>query len=169
MNNIKRLIVATFVAVLTALSITLVAQAGGPFYITEANLTFVNGVSNQPPQLLSSTSCLNGSCKYRPGSNVSYSINTYRWDYTRAHTWQIYAYCPTIGESVAKYAWRDINIWGVTVNQANINNKGKYVYLGYSDYVAQNTGGYLMLSNDCTGWTCGKKVLFDTMRYNTNP
>src|ERR1044071_6248872 len=109
MNNIKRLIVSTLVAVLTALSVTLAAHAiTGPYAITEANLTYVNGVSGLPPTLLSSSSCLGGSCKYRIGSTTS--INSYRWDYTRAHTYQIWAYDPTIGESVAKYGWRDINI-----------------------------------------------------------
>ncbi len=174
MNNIKQLIMSIFIASLTTLSITFVAQAvSAKHIITETNLTFVNGISGNPSILLQSPSCLNqvsggaGYCKYRIGSTTS--VNTYRWDYTTAHTYQIWAFDPTIGESVAKYSWRDINIWNSTVDQSNAVNKGKWVYIGYSDYVSTNTGGYLMLSNDCSGWTCGKKVLFDSMEYNTNP
>lgn len=165
MNSLKRLFTATLVAIFTASLVTFAASAiSGPFTITESTLTFVSGVGGNPPILLSNAACLNSSCKYRVGSTTS--INTYRWNTTAANTYQIWAYDPTIGESVAKYSWQDINIWGVTVNQANAANKGTWVYIGFSDYVSS---GYLMLSNDCSGWTCGKKVLFDSMRYNTDP
>lgn len=114
MNYLKRLFTATTIAILTASIITFAAHAiSGPFTITEATLTFVNGISGNPPILLSNAACLGGSCKYRTGSTTT--VNTYRWNKTAAHTYQIWAYDPTIGESVAKYSWQDINIWGVTV------------------------------------------------------
>jgi hypothetical protein len=168
MNQLKRVFTATLIAIFTASIVTFAAYAiSGPFNITESTLTLVNGVTGNPI-LLTNAACLGGSCKYRVGSTSS--VNNWRWNYTANHTYQIWAYDPTIGESVAKYSWKDIGpIWGTTVDQSNINRKGTWVYIGYSDYVSTNTGGYLMLSNDCTGWTCGKKVLFDSMRYNTNP
>lgn len=167
MNNIKRLIVASLMAIFTALSINFAVFAiSGPFTITENTLWHWSGVL-VPPTTYSSSACLGGACAYRNGSTTS--ISYYRWAYTAPHTYQIWAYDPTIGESVAKYTWQDKNIWRVTVNQANAANKGQWVYIGFSDYVSTNTGGTLILSNDCGGWTCGKKVFWDSMRYNTNP
>lgn len=167
MNTLKRFLNSMVIALLTALSITLVAQAvSGPYTITEDTLWYVSGATGLPTTL-SNSACKGGYCAYKLGTTTS--VSGYRWAYTTAHTYQIWAYDPTIGESVAKYTWRDINGWNVTVNQANAANKGTWVYIGFSDYVSQNTGGYLTLYNDCTGWTCGKKVLWDSMRYNTNP
>jgi hypothetical protein len=170
MNKIIRLSIATFVAVVVALSINFVVSAvTGPYTITESPLYYVWGVTGAPPVPLYNSACLGGSCMYRIGSTSS--VNAYAWASTgRPHTYQIWAYDPTIGESVAKYAWYETaGGYSTTVNQAASWNKGQWVYLGFSDHVTTNNGGYLMLNNDCTGWTCGKKVLFDSMRYNTNP
>lgn len=167
MIKITRFFQASLIALATALSMTFAAQAiSGPFNISEDTLWHVNGPIS-PPTTLTNSACKGGYCAYKLGS--ASVISTYRWAYTASHTYKIWAYDPTIGESVAKYLWKDTNIWDVTVNQANAANKGQWVYLGFSDYVSTNTGGYLMLSNDCIGWTCGKKVLWDSMRYNTNP
>lgn len=167
MNTAKRFSISIVIALLTALSITFVAQAvSGPYTITEDTLYYVSGATGLPTTL-SSSACKGGYCAYKLGTTTS--VSWYRWEYTTAHTYQIYAYDPTIGESVAKYTWKDKNSWNVTVNQANAANKGTWVYLGFSDYVSTNTGGYLTLNTDCTGWTCGKKVLWDSMRYTTNP
>jgi hypothetical protein len=170
MNKIIRLTLASFVAIVVALAINSVAFAvSGYYYITENPLYYISGATGSPPLLLTNSACLGGQCSYRVGSTSN--VNTYAWSSTgRAHTYQIWAYDPTIGESVAKYTWTESQgSWPTTVNQAASYNKGAYVYLGYSDYYQNNTWGQLWLSNDCTNWTCGKKVLFDSMRYNTNP
>jgi hypothetical protein len=89
--------------------------------------------------------------------------------------YEIWAYDPTIGEAAARYWWRTYNggvrdNWYITVNQANVNNKGKFVYLGFADYLP-NTYGELRLSNGCLdpAYACGNKVYWDSMRYTTNP
>lgn len=169
MNNLKRFTISIFIAILTASSLTFAAKALGPYLITENPLYYFSGNSTYPTSL-SSSACVSGACLYKLGTTTG--VSWFRWAYTTVHTNQIWAYDPTIGESVAKYTWRDIGlpgIWSVTVNQANSANKGSWVYLGFSDYYATNSGGYLTLNTDCTGWACGKKVLWDSMKYTTFP
>lgn len=169
MNILKRLTISVFVAIFTAISISFSVKASGPYTITENTLWYVSGATGLPTTL-SNSACQGGACAYKLGTTTS--VSWYRWAYTTAHTWQIYAYDPTIGESVAKYNWKDTGAtgtWPVTVNQANAANKGTWVYLGFSDNYTTNTGGFLTLNNDCSGWTCGKKVLWDSIRYTTYP
>lgn len=169
MNKLKRFTVSIFIAILTATSITFSAKALGPYLISENTLYYVSGNTTSPTSLFSSA-CVGGSCRYKLGTTTG--VSWLRWAYTGVHTYGIWAYNPTIGESVAKYKWMDIGAagtWNVTVNQANVANKGKWVYLGFSDNYLTNSGGYLTLNNDCTGWSCGKKVLWDSMEYTTVP
>lgn len=173
MKALKRTLVSVIVACVVALFITLVASAGGPYYISENTLYYMQGPTTSPIRL-SNANCYGGQCRYLYQSSSSPS--TYRWEYTRANMYYLWAYCPGIGEAAARYWWRTyrggyvMDNWYITMNQSNPNNKNKFVYLGFADYLP-NDCGELRLSNQCVSgyWCGGLKVYWDNMKYTTSP
>lgn len=161
MKKIKSIFVSTIVALVTATLATTVVFA--TTYYSEASLTHYN-LANDSPITYSSSGCAGSSCRYL---NQSSTPSAWRWQYASSsgiYNW--YAYCPTIGQAAAKYGLTSKS-WTIVMNQASTNNKGTYVYLGYSD--ASDTGT-LFTSNACiSGWGCsGMPVYWDNMGYSVH-
>ena len=162
MNRVLRVLVSSGIAVCVAALVTTTVLAA-TYYISENTLYWISG-PNTPPVTQSSGACVGGSCRYLYQSS---NPSLFRWNYTQTGVINWYAYIPSIGQAAARYGVRvgTQPIWQVTVNQANQNNWGKYVYLGYSDVVGPS--GYLMLDNRCVAgyWCGGLRVYWDSMKY----
>ncbi|MCG2785092.1 MAG: hypothetical protein L6461_08305 [Anaerolineae bacterium] len=168
-TTIKRVFVSLVVACLMVFANVIIAQAGGPYYISEAPLTWLSGSGT--PTSVSTSSCYSGTCKYMYQDTGNPA--TRRWARTYANIYQWYVYRPDAGEAAARYWWITYrngvkDSWYVNVNQAV--SKGTWAYLGYSDYLPNNYGE-LRLSNQCVSgyWCGGLRVYWDEMRYLTSP
>lgn len=162
MNKLLRVLCSSMVAVMIATLVTTSVFAA-TYYISENTLYYISG-PNTPPVTQSSGACVGGQCRYLYQGSAS----AWRWNWTQTNVINWYAFVPTIGQAAARYRVYIVGSpqWLITVNQANPNNQGKYVYLGFSDNVP-NGGGYLTLHNGCvSGFFCGGlKVFWDSMRY----
>lgn len=188
MATIKRLSLAFLFAIITASLVTTIGIAAGPFYRTDAFI-YRHWTSGgwQVPQKISNTNCrgsaLNGAinCRYltQPKITPAEKPTLYAWSmpptiYNVNH-WC--AYDPAIGQAYALYTiWEngEQHYSQIGVNQANLNFKGKFVYLGYSDIIppAPNDNSKItMLSNVCSKafWCGGLKVYIDDLKYYTYP
>lgn len=163
MKLILRVLLSVTLGACIALLTSMVVFAAN-YYISESQLTHITGPSN-PPATISNSGCVGGQCRYL---YQSASPSGYRWNYTQNNANLWHAYDPTIGEAAARYSVKVISYpeWYITMKQANVNNKGHYVYLGFSD-LYPNNGGYLSLTNQCvSGYFCGGlRVFWDSMMY----
>jgi hypothetical protein len=165
MKKILRFFTSISIAILTALILSSIVQAGGPYIISEATILHFSG-NNGYPHSYSSSGCYNGTCKY-----LSQSEPTEGWYWPNGYSnfYQWYAYDPTVGQAAAYYTvWESGSYyWTVTVNQAN--HHGQWVYLGYSDYPG-DPGEHLVLDNRCiSGYTCSSlNIYWDEMELTTH-
>ena len=153
------------VALLTAMILSNVVQAGGPYVISESPLIHYAGGSGYP-HTYSSSGCYGSSCLYLAQSETT---GWWHWNVNYSNYYQWYAWDPTVGVAAAYYTvWESAGYqWQVTVNQAN--HHGSWVYIGYSDYPT-NPGEFMYTTNECvSGYTCSNlKVFWDQMELTTH-
>jgi hypothetical protein len=174
MNAIRRLLLSSIIAFLVAGMITAVAQAGGPYYRSQENIYRLTGSGTTTR--ITNAGCYKDNntgtkyCRYMTQDN-SYPT-AYAWNMSASNIYYWHAYIPSIGEAAAKYRVKETGsyYWDVVVNQASATNKGKIVWLGFSDIIP-NSGEYVFTSNACvSGYYCGAlKVYWDDIEYTTNP
>lgn len=168
MKTLFRFGTSIIVAILTATLLSNVVLAAGPFYITQEPLYYVQG-SSAYPNSLPSSGCRGGSCRYL-GQVTAYD-GIWRWgsttSYSNVNQW--YAYDPKVGVAAADYwVWENSSYsWSVVMDQSNINNKERFVYIGYSDKT--NSGEWMATNNGCIyGWYCGSlNVYWDDIYITT--
>ena len=150
--SIKRVVTGALLAIAIASAIVGVGLAAS-YEFSESSLYKISGPDT--PTSIYNTGCRGSYCKYLVQNSTTPSA--WRWLSSSKPILYWYAYCPTIGEAAARYGVREVSggSWNVTMNQANANNKGNFVYLGFSDTTPLN-GGYIMLHNNCvSGYWCG--------------
>jgi hypothetical protein len=173
MNTIKRLLLSAVVTILVAGLFTTVVQAGGPYYKSQESIYRITG-SGSTTRITNAGCYKDGNsgtkyCRYMTQDNVNPTV--YAWDMNTSNIYYWHVYVPSIGEAAAKYRVNESgSYWDVIVNQASATNKGKIVWLGYSD-IMPNSGEYVFTSNTCvTGYYCGGlKVYWDDIEYTTSP
>lgn len=152
MNTIKRLFLSSMIAFLIASLITFAAQAGGPYFRSQENIYRLTGSGSTTR--ITNTGCYKENntgtkyCRYMTQNNTS--PTAFAWDMSASNIYYWHAYIPTIGETAAKYRVKETGTyyWDVTVNQASATNKGKIIWLGFSD-IMPNSGEYVFTSNAC--------------------
>ena len=174
MNTIKRLLLSAVVTILVAGLFTTVAQAGGPYYKSQETIYRLTGSGTTTR--ITDTGCYKDEntgtryCRYMTQDNVN--PTAYAWNMNTSDIFYWHVYVPTIGQAAAKYRVNETGsyYWDVIVNQASATNKGKIVWLGYSD-IMPNSGEYVFTSNACvTGYYCGGlRVYWDDIEYTTSP
>jgi|GEM_PF-2038865 len=182
MRKTQKAVLSLLIAVLTASIVTIVALAAGPYTRTEGtttsqNLVKVGGTQNK--QTLPSASCAGSYCGTLTQPTGGAGNTIYEWNMGTSNVSNIYHWCAyiptTIPTAASRYVISELShtySWDVLVNQSNF--KGKFVYLGFSDYPNQSPADISKrpgLDNACqSGYSCdGRKVYFDTIRYTTYP
>jgi hypothetical protein len=170
MNKIKRVLVSMIVAITVSLLTVFAVLAGGPYYVTDASLTRVDGPSGTPIP----TTVATPGCRGTGANNCHYLIQAsnpshWRWSILSNNVYYWYVYVPAVGQAAMWVAPYYEN-WSTVVNQANVNNQKTFVYIGYSDNLP-NSNYFLEGSDQCnTGWYCGGlKLYWDDMGYTTSP
>jgi hypothetical protein len=175
-NKFQRAVLSLLIAVITASIVTMAALAAGPYTRTEAYIYAWLGGGPQTP-----VSGCSGTCKYltQPNqyTNPPEVSTIYAWNMggvSNIYDWC--AYIPSAGQAAVNYEVFEHNnthAWPVLLNQGNAANHGKFVYLGYSDYLPAggDTTKYVNLTNQCqSGYYCGGlPVYFDDIKYTTYP
>lgn len=178
LKKIQKAILSFTIAIFTAGIVTVAGLAGGPYTRAEGTTTSQNlwrFSGTQTKQTLVSASCAGGYCGTLTQPTGGAGDTFYAWNMGTSNVNNIYHWCAYIPASLPTAAVRyDVwekntsYYWYVLVNQAN--QKGKYVYLGFSDYPNINDASkYPVLRNQCqSGYACdGRKVYFDTIKYTT--
>ena len=174
MLHIKRITLSLWIALLTAFSVSIIAWAGGPYYVSEAAGSPYFSVFDG--QLFSATGCTNN-CANNNALYTHQDIGIPGYPFTLAfwipganNVKSFCAYTPGIGVAGVRYRFENNQgeIYDVKLNQAN--NQNSYRYLGYLEN-SSNTGAKLSLTSSCvSGFACdGRKVYWDKILYTTYP
>ncbi|GAB4580606.1 MAG: hypothetical protein Fur0022_33480 [Anaerolineales bacterium] len=171
---VKRILLSALVAFIITITVSTIAWAGGPYYVSEqANYPYFSVFDGQLFAATGCTNkCANNNAKYTKQAGFD---NNYPWTFAYwrpgvSNVKSFCAYTPGIGVAGVQYSFLDDQdeLYYVVLNQAY--HKNSYRYLGYLE-LSSNTGAELWLSSSCvSGFACdGRNVYWDKILYTTYP